>query len=123
LFAGELPTKLNFSFAQLVACAKPGEWSSLYRDLIPRGYGAKPEQWRNLLPDQSALDLQIDLNNNSTVAGDEILQNTRSFSSLSQRWAMTKSPDGTWKISNIFSGLCLDSTGRNKCIDGAKPLV
>ena len=58
-------------------------------------------------------DLQIDLNNNSTVAGDEILQNTRSFSSLSQRWAMTKSPDGTWKISNIFSGLCLDSTGRN----------
>jgi hypothetical protein len=53
--------------------------------------------------------MQVDLNGNSTANGDSILQNTRSFSSLSQRWAMTKAPDGNWKISNIANGLCLDS--------------
>ncbi len=56
--------------------------------------------------------LQVDLNGNSTANGDKILQNTRSFSSLSQRWAMTKAPDGNWKISNIANGLCLDSVSR-----------
>jgi len=55
--------------------------------------------------------LQMDLNNNSTAPGSAILQNTRSLSDLSQRWAMSKMPDGNWKIGNILSGLCLDSTG------------
>src|SRR5258708_1453100 len=53
--------------------------------------------------------MQMDLNGNSTASGDNILQNGRSFTSLSQRWAMTKAPDGNWKISNIANGLCLDS--------------
>jgi arabinogalactan endo-1,4-beta-galactosidase len=53
--------------------------------------------------------LQVDLNSNSTVAGDAILQEDRSFTSLSQRWALTKLPDGYWAISNLFNGLCLDS--------------
>jgi arabinogalactan endo-1,4-beta-galactosidase len=53
--------------------------------------------------------MQMALNSNSTAAGDNILQNPRSFSSLSQRWATTKLPDGNWKISNIANGLCLDS--------------
>ena len=53
--------------------------------------------------------LQIDLNNNSTTPGDNILVNRRSFTNLSQRWAFTKTLSGNWKISNILDGLCLDS--------------
>ncbi len=54
--------------------------------------------------------LQADLNGGSTVSGDNIILNPRSFSNLSQRWAMTKVPDGNWLISNVQNGLCLDST-------------
>jgi arabinogalactan endo-1,4-beta-galactosidase len=54
--------------------------------------------------------MQMDLNSNSAVAGDVILQNPASFTSLSQRWALTKVPSGNWKISNLLNGLCLDST-------------
>ncbi len=53
--------------------------------------------------------LQIDLNGTSTASGDSLFQRARSFSSLTQRWAMTKAADGNWKISNIYNGLCLDS--------------
>ncbi len=53
--------------------------------------------------------LQMDLDNNSTRAGDHVLVNTRSFTNLSQRWALTKTLSGNWKISNILNGLCLDS--------------
>ncbi len=53
--------------------------------------------------------LQIDLNGSWKTNGDSVSQNTRSFSSLTQRWAMTKLVNGNWKISNISSGLCLDS--------------
>ncbi|MGB6544853.1 MAG: RICIN domain-containing protein [Candidatus Acidiferrales bacterium] len=56
---------------------------------------------------------QMDLNSNSTTPGDIILQNTRSFTNLSQRWAFTKAPDGNWKISNIANGLCLDASTSN----------
>ena len=67
--------------------------------------------------------LQVDLDGNSTADGDKIVQNTRSFSSLSQRWAVTKTPAGTWFISNVQNGLCLDSrsaagvaaTVQNRC--------
>jgi arabinogalactan endo-1,4-beta-galactosidase len=54
--------------------------------------------------------LQMDLNGNSATPGDKILQDARSFSSLSQRWALTKMPDGNWKFSNIQNNLCLDSS-------------
>ncbi|MBO0880430.1 MAG: RICIN domain-containing protein, partial [Mycobacterium sp.] len=47
--------------------------------------------------------LQMDLAN----AG--IVENPRSFTNLSQRWAMTKLRDGNWKISNESSGRCLDT--------------
>jgi arabinogalactan endo-1,4-beta-galactosidase len=53
--------------------------------------------------------LQADLNNNSTTAGDHILQDQRSFSNLSQRWAFTKLSGGAWRISNLSNHLCLDS--------------
>jgi arabinogalactan endo-1,4-beta-galactosidase len=53
--------------------------------------------------------LQIDLNNNSTIASDSIVQQPRTFTNPSQRWAFTTLPGGSWQISNILNGLCLDS--------------
>jgi arabinogalactan endo-1,4-beta-galactosidase len=53
--------------------------------------------------------LQMDLNNGSSAAGALIVIDDRSFTSLSQRWAMTRLPTGSWAISNIANGLCLDS--------------
>lgn len=53
--------------------------------------------------------LQMDLNGGSIAPGDNILQQTASFTSLTQRWAMTKLVDGNWKISNLLNGLCLDA--------------
>ena len=35
----------------------------------------------------------------------------RSFSSLTQRWAMTRLPNGLWAVSNVGNGLCLDGSG------------
>jgi arabinogalactan endo-1,4-beta-galactosidase len=54
--------------------------------------------------------LQADLNNNSTAAGANILQDARSFSNLSQRWAFTQLSGGAWRISNLSNHLCLDSS-------------
>lgn len=53
--------------------------------------------------------LQMDLDNGSTSAGASILVDSRSFTSLSQRWALTKLQAGNWAISNLSNGLCLDS--------------
>jgi arabinogalactan endo-1,4-beta-galactosidase len=53
--------------------------------------------------------LQMDLNNSSTTVGDSILIESRSFTSLTQRWALTKASSGNWAISNLSNGLCLDS--------------
>jgi len=53
--------------------------------------------------------LQMDLNNGSTTAGASIVLENRSFTSLSQRWAMTGLSAGNWVIANIENGLCLDS--------------
>jgi arabinogalactan endo-1,4-beta-galactosidase len=43
----------------------------------------------------------------------------RSFSDLGQRWAMTKTPSGTWMISNVGTGLCLDATSTASCAGAA----
>jgi arabinogalactan endo-1,4-beta-galactosidase len=53
--------------------------------------------------------LQADLNNNSTTAGDHIVQQTRTFTDTSQRWAFTKLPGGSWQIGNLLNNLCFDS--------------
>ena len=53
--------------------------------------------------------LQADLINNSTTPGDHLVQESRSFSNLSQRWAFTALLGGAWKISNLWNGFCLDS--------------
>src|SRR5258708_7051714 len=53
--------------------------------------------------------LQADLNNNSITVGDHIVQQPRSFTNTSQRWAFTKLSGGSWQIGNILNSLCLDS--------------
>ncbi len=51
---------------------------------------------------------QADLNNGSTAPGDVLTDQSRSFTSLTQRWGLTGA-GSSWKISNISNGLCLDS--------------
>ena len=53
--------------------------------------------------------LQADLNHNSTTAGDHIVEQQRTFSNPSQRWAFTKLPSGSLQISNLLNHLCFDS--------------
>jgi arabinogalactan endo-1,4-beta-galactosidase len=53
--------------------------------------------------------LQADLNNNSTLVGDHIVQQPRTFTNLSQRWSFTTLPGGSWQISNVLNSLCFDS--------------
>ena len=60
--------------------------------------------------------LQMDLHNGSATPGDSILIQSRSFTSLTQRWAMTRLPGGYWAISNLANGLCLDSAASGSTI-------
>jgi arabinogalactan endo-1,4-beta-galactosidase len=53
--------------------------------------------------------LEADLNNNSTTAGNHLVQQQGSFTNLSQRWAFTKLTGGLWRISNLRNGFCFDS--------------
>jgi arabinogalactan endo-1,4-beta-galactosidase len=53
--------------------------------------------------------LQADLNHDSTNSGSQILQQPRTFTGTSQRWAFTTLPGGAWQIGNIFNRLCLDT--------------
>lgn len=53
--------------------------------------------------------MQVDLDNNSTTAGDHILQQPRSFTNLSQRWVFTSLAGGFWQISNVSNSLCFDT--------------
>ena len=74
--------------------------------------------------------LQADLDAGSTAAGSSILIQDRSFTSLTQRWAMTALPGNEWAISNLSSGLCLDTassggvttTVQNPCSPGTATL-
>jgi arabinogalactan endo-1,4-beta-galactosidase len=54
--------------------------------------------------------LQVDLDGGASAsAGASAVLATRSFTSLTQRWALTHLPGGAWAISNLSTGLCLDS--------------
>jgi len=53
--------------------------------------------------------LQADLDGGSTTAGQPLVLENRSFTSLTQRWAFTHLPGGNWAIANIADGLCFDS--------------
>lgn len=60
------------------------------------------------LIDQSS-GLQADLNNGSTTTGAALVQNVRSFTSLTQRWALTSVAGNSWAITNLADGLCMDA--------------
>lgn len=53
--------------------------------------------------------LQVDLDGGSSAPGASVVLANRSFTSLTQRWALTRLPSGNWAISNLSNGLCLDS--------------
>jgi len=53
--------------------------------------------------------LQADLINDSTSAGDHVIQQQRSFTDLAQRWAFTELSTGDWRISNTSSTFCFDT--------------
>jgi arabinogalactan endo-1,4-beta-galactosidase len=71
--------------------------------------------------------LQADLINNSQTAGDHVVQASRTFTDLSQRWGFNKLSGGLWKISNLENGFCTDSATsagvtwvvQNTCTSGA----
>jgi arabinogalactan endo-1,4-beta-galactosidase len=71
--------------------------------------------------------LQADLNNNSSTAGDRIVQQVRTFTNTSQRWSFTQLTGGVWQIGNVRNGLCFDSATfsgveylvQNPCSGGA----
>jgi len=52
--------------------------------------------------------LQADLNNGSTSAGADLVEQPVSFTDLGQRWVFTQST-GAWQISNVDDGLCFDT--------------
>lgn len=66
--------------------------------------------------------LQVDLNSNSTTAGDHLVQQPRAFTDTSQRWAFAKLSGGSWQISNVRNGFCLESASgfvvQNPCASG-----
>ncbi len=70
--------------------------------------------------------LQADLINNSQTAGDYVVQESRTFTDLSQRWGFTMLAGGLWKISNLQNGFCMDSASnagvtwvvQNPCVSG-----
>jgi arabinogalactan endo-1,4-beta-galactosidase len=55
----------------------------------------------------------------SATAGDYILQEPRSFSSLTQQWSFTRLTGNYWKISNRSTGMCLDQGE----VDGAQWII
>jgi arabinogalactan endo-1,4-beta-galactosidase len=58
--------------------------------------------------------LYVDLDGGaSAAAGASAVIATRSFTSLTQRWALTHLPGSSWAISNLSTGLCLDSAAVN----------
>lgn len=54
--------------------------------------------------------MQADGGSASSADGSTVVQQARSFTSLTQRWAMTSLPGNLWLISNLASGLCLDAS-------------
>src|SRR5215472_3731391 len=53
---------------------------------------------------------EADLISNSVTPGGHVIQQSHSFSNLSQRWAFTSLAGGSWKVSNLSNGFCLDDT-------------
>jgi arabinogalactan endo-1,4-beta-galactosidase len=100
-----------------VTSTEAGNGDAASASLIVAGPSQQPPQPVDITPiggqayyilDQLS-GLQVDLNNDSTTAGDHLLQQPRTFTNTSQRWTFIATTDGSWQISNIQNGLCFDS--------------
>jgi arabinogalactan endo-1,4-beta-galactosidase len=100
-----------------VTSTEAGNGAAASASLIVAGPSQQPPQPIDITPISSQayyiLDqlsgLQVDLNNNSTTAGDHLLQQPRTFTNTSQRWTFTTVSGGSWQIADVRNGLCFDS--------------
>lgn len=100
-----------------VTSTEAGSGKAASASLIVTGPSQQPPQPVDITPisgqtyyilDQLS-GLQVDLNNNSTTAGDHIVQQPRTFTNTSQRWTFTAVSGGSWQIADVRNGLCFDS--------------
>jgi arabinogalactan endo-1,4-beta-galactosidase len=100
-----------------VTSSEAGNGATASASLIVAGPSQQPPQPIDITPISGqayyVLDqlsgLQVDLNNNSTTAGDYLAQQTRTFTNTSQRWTFTAVSGNFWQISNVRNSLCFDS--------------
>ena len=99
-----------------VTSSEAGSGGTASASLIVAGPSQQPPQPVDITPISAqsyyVLDqlsgLQVDLHNNSTTAGDHLVQQPRTFTNTSQRWTFTVS-GSFWQISDVLNGLCFDS--------------
>jgi arabinogalactan endo-1,4-beta-galactosidase len=100
-----------------VTSTEAGNGGTASATLIVAGPSQQPPQPTDITPINTEVyyvlnqlsGLQVDLDNNSTTAGDHLVQQARSFTTTSQRWSFTAAPGGSWQIRNVQNGMCLDS--------------
>jgi arabinogalactan endo-1,4-beta-galactosidase len=100
-----------------VTSNEAGSGGTASASLIVSGPSQQPPQPTDITPisaqsyyvvDQLS-GLQVDLNHNSTTAGDHIVVQPRTFTNTSQRWTFTAASGSFWQIRNVQNGLCFDS--------------
>jgi arabinogalactan endo-1,4-beta-galactosidase len=100
-----------------VTSTEAGSGATASATLIVAGPSQQPPQPTDITPisGQSyyVLDqlsgLQVDLNNNSTIAGDHLVQQPRAFTNTGQRWTFILMSGNLWQLSNVQNSLCFDS--------------
>jgi len=100
-----------------VTSNEAGNGGTASASLIVAGPSQQPPQPTDITPINAEVyyvlnqlsGFQVDLNNNSTTAGDHLLQQPRTFTNTSQRWIFTAVTGGFWQIGNVQNSLCFDS--------------
>jgi arabinogalactan endo-1,4-beta-galactosidase len=100
-----------------VTSTEAGNGGTTSASLIVAGPSQQPPQPTDITPINAEIyyvlnqlsGFQVDLNNNSTTVGDHLVQQPRTFTNTSQRWAFTAVSGGFWQIRNVLNSLCFDS--------------
>ena len=100
-----------------VTSTEAGNGGTASASLIVAGPSQQPPQPTDITPINTEIyyvlnqlsGFQVDLNNNSTTAGDHLVQQPRTFTNTGQRWTFTAVSGGFWQISDVLNSLCLDS--------------
>jgi arabinogalactan endo-1,4-beta-galactosidase len=100
-----------------VTSTEAGNGGTASASLIVAGPSQQPPQPTDITPINAEIyyvlnqlsGFQVDLNNNSTTAGDHLVQHPRTFTNTGQRWTFTAVSGGFWQISNVLNSLCFDS--------------